>query len=902
MSPIKTYNFRNVGSNYFSRTLIAESGRLGRGMEGPHFGGLMKMLGRNRFTHVLPFLVLLAPAVKRLEAQTDQTATTISAPLDVKDSYTGKAVPNAVVRGQIVANVAPDNLQVLGKFDRDGKLVLPVVADETYAAEISAPGYKTVRTTIGEASGQPPTTEGFNLEPFSKPAAMVQAEAQTEPGHDILIGYVLDSVHSAGIANATIHLEKGDFTTTTDAEGFFFLKFPVSLHANPSKTPTSEDDFDLETLIISAPGYKRYVRDKIELIYDNAGGGSFSLVKGGGEIKEVLPLPGVGTGTGVDPDGEAEPDETAEPYSPSLENWLDRREIKKSSPEVQASGAQGSDVEASQVSSISTTVPLPDVIYVGSGCKRTAQAAGVKPHYVWSCATSIPYPLEEYVAKGLGDEWPLSGSPDSLAAGAAAYRSYAVWYKSHPLSEVPKIDICDTTLCQVFKDKFLTPKKTQAAASTTAGVVLSADGAHAIKAEYAAETNGLAVPKGGCPDGQTGQVNNLATGKPLPANQAWPCMPDALSQGAQAQPITNRRTGAVMPETDHGRGMSQRGSERWATGKNPQGIKVTQTTPWQCILDHYYNDNGNGTGSRSGARSSYLENGTGDGLIAAALSTYDLDGSVHQAQLAGDVGNGFWSPSQRYFLGQNEGSGNFQLTNLQTGAATTLPPDLDIVWLSWSPAGNTLNNSQGLVAFNSSGSSFNGISDISTMTSDGQNITQVTHGQSTNIFYIQPSFSPDGKRIVAAASGGPIDPSFTLLVTMNVDGSGMTFLPAFTNTQAVCKYPAWSPDGRTIITACQTSYSGGTNDYFTVAADGSAVPQQLTHLAIPAAGLGPLLTAQYTQDGRQIVFGVVDSSGNVVLNKMNADGSGLQSIANVPSARYGYAIPQVTRCRRFDTF
>lgn len=340
----------------------------------------MKKLVRNSLTHGLPLLVLLAPALKHLEAQTDKNPAAIPAPLVVKDEYTGKAVPNAIVRGQIVANVAPDNLRLLGKFDRDGKLVLEVVPDKIYAAEISSPGYTTVRTTLGEASGQSPTTEGFNLRPFSKPTAIVQAEAQTEPGYDILTGYILDSVHSAGIANATVHLEKSDFTTATDAEGFYYIKFPVSLHALPITDSISEDNFDLENLIVTAPGYKKYVEENIEIFDNNAGGGNFTLTKGRGEIKEVLSLPGVGTGTGTDPEGEAEPDETGEPRSLSLENWLDEREAKTSNPQSKMLQRQN-DVSAAPPTGTSTTVPLPNKIVVGSQCKRIAQPAGVTPHY-----------------------------------------------------------------------------------------------------------------------------------------------------------------------------------------------------------------------------------------------------------------------------------------------------------------------------------------------------------------------------------------------------------------------------------------------------------------------------------------------------------------------------------------
>jgi hypothetical protein len=489
-------------------------------------------------------------------------------------------------------------------------------------------------------------------------------------------------------------------------------------------------------------------------------------------------------------------------------------------------------------------------------------------------------PLEVYVANGLPREWISKWSLDSLKAGAVAYRSYGVWYTRHPMSLNPRVDICDSDACQVFKPDAATPKSLQAE-EETAGIVLSSGGSSVLRAEYAAETNGLANPGSGCPDGYTGQINNMKTGAPLPERSQWPCMKDAINAGAPA----------LLHETNHGRGMSQRGSQRWATGTPYHAAKATINTPWQCILDHYYNDNGDSTQGLGGARDAYMANSPGDGLSvnsgSTGLAISNLDGSNLQTPVPGFWAT--WSPGQKHLLIYGaSGSAGWEVLNTATGVASQLPSGIHGMdrppQVSWSPAGNTLNDDQGLIVYT------NG-NDLYTMTANGGDKLPVTNNGSTALD-MQPSFSSDGTKI--ADVGETFDGSGWRLNVMNADGSGKSTLVSSAVNQLLCYDPSWSPDGTTIVASCQSSTAPYDYEVYAIATNGSGL-KQLTSFSQP--GTEPDF-AQFTQDGTKIVFTWYGNTTSDIF-QMNADGSALTAVDALSNFSSGSS---VTRCRRFDFY
>lgn len=228
------------------------------------------------------------------------------------------------------------------------------------------------------------------------------------------------------------------------------------------------------------------------------------------------------------------------------------------------------------------------------------------PRQTSECSNPKQFDLEPYTQQGLQFEWDARWDADSLKAGSVAYRTYGGYFVQHPgRSGSSNYDIRSDECNQVLTVTGVPPNgNTSAAAQATAGVALSADGTNAYFSEYALNTNAM----DGCPEGYTGDnTGNL------------PCMPDPIAYLSQG--------------SGHGRGMSQQGSWWWARGRSYLG----QTTPapgWQCILDHYYNDNGNSTGTGTGLRTSFLFGPGDDGQIVYG----PLTGIVSRAVLSDPSG------------------------------------------------------------------------------------------------------------------------------------------------------------------------------------------------------------------------------------------------------------------------
>ena len=207
-----------------------------------------------------------------------------------------------------------------------------------------------------------------------------------------------------------------------------------------------------------------------------------------------------------------------------------------------------------------------------------ADAACTQSCCTGSCTNTCVLPLETYVRRGLDSEWIASWNTQSLRAGSIAYRSYGAWRVANPIRA--NFDICSSACCQVNDGG--TSTSTDNAIARTPGILLTRSGNTAASAEYSAENNSWDNPNDGlscsnsdlsCGDGFAGSPSN-----------GWPCLADSVGAGHGC--------------FGHGRGMSQWGTQRWAIDASARR--------WPWIVDHYFNDNGAGSGQRTAVMTSPL--------------------------------------------------------------------------------------------------------------------------------------------------------------------------------------------------------------------------------------------------------------------------------------------------------
>jgi Tol biopolymer transport system component len=836
----------------------------------------------------IPYLAILASlwlAVSTLHAQTG----TLN--LSVRDVTTHYAV-QARVRLQ-----GPEQVSI--QTDDQGKASVLLTPGE-YRIEVSSVEHQTLRTHYLVGSGQNlPFT--VMLAPVNQPSEETREalDPDIRPKFTLLHGYVVDGETGKALSHVKVSFLDAGVSAYTDANGHYLLSVPTPEPENPGGMGT-------DTLTYRKEGYKTLTFTNFGVAGEEMGGSGIELEKGSQTITQDA------THKLLKKDGQA----TEEPQSArpgkqvptDLYAWL---------------AASGTAIPVGTNNNLATSsaIVIPISIRVGTGGSSTTsyQPCASKS----TCTNVMTFPLESYVTQGLPGEWLASWYTDSQKAGAVAYRSFGAWFVAHPLTS--SYDICNTTSCQNYNPWKAPPNTTsKAAVAATTSVVLSSNNADIFFAEYAAESNLASDTKyATCPDGQVGE----------PAMN-WPCMTDSIDIG-KSQSGT------------HSRGMCQRGSQRWASGKDMTGAPgdtgATVATPrdWRCILDHYYNASSNSiTVDPTGAGSP----GAGSGLRIAFTHGEPTYGSVaYEAFPARGTGLG----TLRAFNAA-DGSGDHQILSFANGS--TVEP-------TWSPGGKR-------VAFWSAGG-------IWVVNADGtglQNITSPTGNDQygNTIFDTSPAWSPLGDKIAfcSTRSGTNVD-----IWTVNPDGTGLANL---TNNSPVLNYiassnggfegcsPGWSPDGKQIVFTGVTAYvpypgTGTSWNVYTMNANGTNLTQRTNcqanniqdsiqslcgtpswspdgssiaffdvnttsgdnyggggiykYIYSPTgATLMPLFQDQtstnwhprFSTDGQKIIFGSSYGGAGLGIWSMNADGSGRVEI--LPGGKNG--VPQdsldCSRCARFD--
>ncbi|MGO1068254.1 SpoIID/LytB domain-containing protein [Lysobacter sp. CA199] len=478
------------------------------------------------------------------------TATQAAIDIRVRDIVTGQALQAEL---SVAAVGRSDTRQTLALAAPGGRVA--GLAKGEYQITVSVPGYESLMTRVhSDGAIGLPTTVWLSPRRESERLDLLALKAAECSDCAIFSGNVYDQRDGKPLAGVSVRSGQGE-RAVTDGAGYFELrsKFVATTLKDDAPPPTT-------TIEIEGKGYRAHRLSGVSMVNDSA---HFivDLRAGSGRDEENL--------THVQTLAKERP-------------LIDREAAMQRLDAANASQAMKAGERAAAADVSAAVVTVPSSIRVGTSCSGR------------SCSGVSVYSLEDYVGKGLDNEWVSGWHANSLAAGAVAYRTYGAYFVAHPISS--RYDICNTTSCQVFKsDSF---SATVAAAKATKGVILSRDGKSAAFSEYSSENNAWDNTS----DNLSCSNNDLSCGNGnngSPRNN-WPCLSDSVGKGKAC--------------FGHGRGMSQWGTQRWAANEGRD---------WKWITDHYFN----GNNKPGGMRNAYRSNSSGNPNPGAITGTVNTNGT-----------------------------------------------------------------------------------------------------------------------------------------------------------------------------------------------------------------------------------------------------------------------------------
>ncbi len=300
---------------------------------------------------------------------------------------------------------------------------------------------------------------------------------------------------------------------------------------------------------------------------------------------------------------------------------------------------------------------------------------------------------------------------------------------------------------------------------------------------------------------------------------------------------------------------------------SPNGQKVT------------YQSNGKQSSNPEGDTEVYMVNADGsDGKnltnngadVFDDSPAYSPDGRKIAYESNGPQSSNSQGDSEIYLLNAN-GSGKKNLTNNEASVHDYDP--------AFSPDSKIAFTSQGVQTSNPEGDH-----DIYTMNADGSSPSNFTNISGAGVNDYDPSFSPDGQKIVFSSTG---------VQTSNPEGdfevyvrntSGLNEINLSNNAADVNdREPVFSPDGQKIAfrsAGIQTSNPEGDNEVYTVNGNGSG-KRNLTNNGEEVDDFSP----DYASDGKRLnyySYGKQTSNpqGDYEVYRMNASGLGQVNLTN----------------------
>ena len=198
--------------------------------------------------------------------------------LQLRDSQTGYGVAGTI---QVTSAHPGENTSTEAKTDPNGKLILRLPPGQ-YQVAVTAPGYTPQSSEFPITAGQN-SEMGWVLDPIKEPADLKRAKSIGFHGAVGYGGYVVDATSFQPIAGVVVRDRNSGVEVTTNARGFFLLRIPLK------RAPGDPCRDSIRSFAVSAPGYKREVRNNIALADDTMSFINFVLPHGSGTIDASAP-------------------------------------------------------------------------------------------------------------------------------------------------------------------------------------------------------------------------------------------------------------------------------------------------------------------------------------------------------------------------------------------------------------------------------------------------------------------------------------------------------------------------------------------------------------------------------------------------------------------------------------
>jgi TolB protein len=205
-----------------------------------------------------------------------------------------------------------------------------------------------------------------------------------------------------------------------------------------------------------------------------------------------------------------------------------------------------------------------------------------------------------------------------------------------------------------------------------------------------------------------------------------------------------------------------------------------------------------------------------------------------------------------------------------------LTDGLDDADPAWSPDGRRIafaRNSGGRDAWGTE------LRAIYVMDTDGSHVVR----RSSTGYDRAPAWSPDGRKIAFASSG------YIYALSADEDGTApvrLSYAEAFNGA------PAWSPDGGKIAFVSDAAASDFVSDIYVMNADGSGITALVFFQGPWKDGITFYSQPAWSPDGRQVALAACPRGRDECsVAVVNADGSGMRTLAAAVAGAGGYAKP-----------